>query len=135
MEPSDGSIHQEACSAKARFLGEVKAKRTGALASMRGQGGGSGGRGAGAMVDNPKKQEGVHRVGRGSVACEDANAYTLRHFRIYVASFALAFGHGGRAGRLGIVNEHGRLEIAVGEDLRNVGQEYANLLDSLFVVA
>src|SRR6266705_2521065 len=86
------------------------------------------------MIDDLKKQKGVDRV-RGLRTCRDQpNPRAALCLREFVANLLLEPRHRRNAGRVGVVNEHGHLEIPGGKHLGDMSKVCADLLDAGLVV-
>jgi len=85
------------------------------------------------MIDDLKKQEGVHRVGCFQTGGDKPNPGAAIRFREFVANLFLASSHSRRARRVGVVNEHRRVEIAGGKHLGDMSEVNSNLIDARFI--
>lgn len=63
------------------------------------------------MIDDLKEQEGVHRVCGLGTGRDKPNPGAAICFRQFVANLFLESRHRRRAWRVGVVNEHRRVEI------------------------
>jgi len=95
---------------------------------------GSDGRGVvGVVVEDLEEKEGVDGVGGGGVGSGDADRGAAGGFCEGVADLVFEAAHCGGAGRVGVVDEHGCLEVAVGEHFGDMGEVRADLVDGSFV--
>src|SRR5438477_259283 len=86
------------------------------------------------MINDLKEQEGVDRVGGLQSGRDEPNPCAAFCFREFVANLFLELGHRRGARRVGVVNEHGRLEIPEGKHLGDMSKVDADLLDASLVV-
>ena len=85
------------------------------------------------VVEDLEEKEGVDGVGGGGVGSGDADGGAAGGFGEGVADLVFEAAHSGGAGRVGVVDEHGGLEVAVGEHFGDMGEVRADLVDGSFV--
>src|SRR5207245_10015235 len=86
------------------------------------------------MINDLKEQEGVDRVGGLQSGRDEPNPCAAFCFREFVANLFLELGHRRGARRVGVVDEHGCLEVHGRYHLVDMSTVHADLLDSRLVV-
>ena len=86
------------------------------------------------MVSDLKEQEGVHRVRCLRIGRDKPDPRAAIRFREVIANVFLEPCHGRDARRVGVVNEHRRLEISGGKHLGDVSEVHPNLIDTRFIL-
>ena len=88
------------------------------------------GRVAGLVVGDLETEEGVDGLEGFGIGGGDLDFGTARGVGVEVADLAAELGHHGRAGRCGVVDEHGGVEGTGGEALGDVGEVHTNFVTS-----
>jgi len=74
----------------------------------------------GLVVGNLEAKEGVNGLGGFGVGGRDLDFGAAIGFHVAIADFVAEFGHYGSTRRVGVVDEHGHIEIAGGEAFDDV---------------
>ena len=85
------------------------------------------------MIDDLKEQEGVHGIRCVRTGRDQPNPCAAIRFREFVTNLFLESRHGLCARRVGIVNEHRRMEIPGGKHFGDVSKVSSNLFDARFI--
>jgi len=85
------------------------------------------------MIDDLKEQEGVHRVRCFRTGGDKPNPRAAIRFQEFVTNLFLESRHRRRAWRVGVVNEHRRVEIPGGKHLGDMPEVSSNLIDARFI--
>jgi hypothetical protein len=85
------------------------------------------------VVDDLKKQEGVHCVRGFRTRRNKANPTAAMGFRECVVNLFLEPGHRRHTRRVGVVNEHWRVEIPGSKHSGDVSEVSPNLIDARFI--
>ena len=80
------------------------------------------------VVGYLEAEEGVNGLEGFRVGGGDLDFSAVERVAVEVADLAAEFGHDGRAGRCGVVNEHGDIEVAGREALDDVGEMHADFV-------
>jgi hypothetical protein len=81
----------------------------------------------GLVIGNLEAKEGVNGLGGLDVGGRDLNFGAVIGFHVAIANFMTEFSHDGNAGGIGVMNEHGDVEVARGEALDDVREVHADL--------
>jgi hypothetical protein len=85
------------------------------------------------VVDDLKEQEGVHGVRGLRTGSDKPNPRAAIRFREFVANLFLEPRHRRRTRRIGVVNEHWRVEIPGSKHSGDVSEVSPNLIDARFI--
>ena len=86
------------------------------------------GRVTGLVVGDLEAEEGMDGLEGLGIGGGDLDFSAACRVGVEVANLAAQFGHHSSAGRCGVVDEHGDVEVAGGEALDNVGEVHANFV-------
>src|SRR5260221_14652131 len=85
------------------------------------------------VIDDLKEQEGVHGVLRVRTRRTKPNPRAAIRLREFVANLFLESRHRCRTRRVGVVNEHRRVEIPGGKHFGDVSEVSSDLVDARFI--
>ena len=78
------------------------------------------GRVAGSVVGDLEAQKGMDRLQSFAIIAGYLDFGAVRRFAVKVVNLVAELGHRGSSGRRGVVDEHGHVEVARGEALRDM---------------
>lgn len=82
------------------------------------------------VVGDLEAEKGVDGLEGFGIGGSDLDFGAARSIGVEIANLVAELGHPRRAGRRGVVDEHGDVEIAGGETLGDVGEVHANFVTS-----